>query len=1451
MVRIRLRVIETIEPMNYNNSSLRVLPKEELDSILRNLKIDSSFFDFIKEHYFQEGTHGVNSFTFKDQFVKGDFNSNEIEIINPYLPAKLKYYATTEPDLNLEYTSPELLKLFLVSEKIVFFIGAGLSRIIGYSSWEELANSAIDKLELNYYSKERIKNSVKDPLQKLSIFETDNDHKSDTYKNFYSNTFSPFNDKVEKKRKVVGNPYDIIVSKEFKAAFITTNIDVEILEALKRRDTLIDDFLKIKVTDKIQRLPHDNNYLICNDYDSLAKDKVVMIHGKYDEADKIIMSNFDYIKEYYRSEKQLPNFLKKVFKQETVIFIGYGLSELPILETIFDLDESKKAEDKAENEIKHYLLFDSFEHEKKLQETFQNYFSKFKIQIIPYHLDENGFDRIYNVLESWKKLIQIESERMTNDAISINSLIDEGKIEQVVNMVKLDDSMLLFNIFFKNIESTECFQLLKENEFFNPLAIINQKNENHLAHLPLYYLEKVTSQLLNEGDLNNPIFNDALLIIKEITAEYIKKQFLNLSGSVFWFCLLIIKHVPNNFISKDYIQTVIIPWIENLDMSNDLHGSIIEKLVPKFLTTSDILKSELILTVHIQRRIEFDKVNEFNDLELRHLIKDHSNFNFFLENCSSHFINHLSDNINYLRIKDHWIRFEFEHETVNYKYEAFLTKNKRIKYSLKEIVTEHKLKEGYFSIKKYSDEDEIREKVIDSLSGYPIKDPSIINLNYFLHWGISSDHMLKDGIFNKRTHEKDIVNILCNLLKRILIAKSKIRPKQLLPIFEKYFDKGYSIPFFKQVTLPAIEANFEFYSDFFGDKVLNEEYLNSDTNYGFAKDVRTFVARNYQYLKLEHIEKLERIINKIEPSSIELPEEQLRGLDFRKLEWLEALQKHDSFKGRYSVLKNKYNLKSDHFSSEGKTSFYGETSRYSVEDLINFSVQDRFNAIADFRQKDHFDWSNGTVRGLSQAVRSLTEQYPIKAIELLKYDNKIPFPYMEGIIEGLNKIYEKDEIEISFNEQEVFDLIYNYLLLMNQNKQKLIVPCDYDSEKCIEWIIRDTADLIETVIKKQKGKCIYYSTLADILKFVARDIEFLTGDSYTEVEGKQYRDYNLNYLLNSSKGKVLLSLFEVAWYRYLVEKQKKIDGWIVEAFEKAFELNIRDAFILLGSYIPQLLSMDKKISQQWINRLDLVNDEGIKCFIGGFLFFQMQYCTKELYLKIRKYFIRAIELDFYEENFRNSGLIRAILLAYYWDYEKITDEVFQKLLKHASVETLSKFQHYIFMDTSEFKGHDSLDSFRLKVLELWNTLKDTFSHKAGGNIGKYNFELFEFVHPFDDLKEEVNELMLFSLNYYNPELHARRFIEEMERLSTNDSNALNISGLLSILSDKKYKPFSESKLGGEIYDLCDKLILLKNGKINASIRETCQNLWKNTNGLHDRPLQIIKKIDDQNSIGND
>lgn len=330
----------------------------------------------------------------------------EIQGLDKSLFDEIREILTIDDDLAI----PPDLKDAIKNENVVIFIGAGVSISLGYPSWQDLAYEAINLLlkygYINNFEKDRLF-QISDPKEVLTIFENICPRNKEVGKKFYEDFF------VKKEHKDEENIYDLLVKKEFGWQFMTTNIDVEIINALAKRETIAPD-----ISEEVSNSSTNNSITFDEAFNKHLKSAsvinvntkentidetsdVIFLHGRVDDVANSIFTTKDYLKTYFNGNSEVKNVLSKIFQNKTVLFIGYGLSEFAILESIIHFD------DKTESK-KHYSLYSTFHSDVHTLNIKQKAFEELNIELIPYYIDFNGFDRLYDVLENWHKIIKDE-----------------------------------------------------------------------------------------------------------------------------------------------------------------------------------------------------------------------------------------------------------------------------------------------------------------------------------------------------------------------------------------------------------------------------------------------------------------------------------------------------------------------------------------------------------------------------------------------------------------------------------------------------------------------------------------------------------------------------------------------------------------------------------------------------------------------------------------------------------------------------------------------------------------------------------------------------------------------------------------------------------------------------------------------------------------------------------
>lgn len=263
------------------------------------------------------------------------------------------------------------LKDALENRELVIFIGAGVSRLLGCKSWDDLATDLLKKcLELkliDYYEFEEIKKYPEQKKKISIVYELLKENNAiDNFYNIFEKALKPEKNINEK------TIYTDIA--RLADTFVTTNAD----ECFDNRfvDTdLIYDFTQ---EDKVR--PY----------------KLYHIHGMQKHKDSLVFTVNQYLNKYNDyTETKFLLFLEDLFCNHTVLFIGYGLSEFELLDYLTLKARTSKSS------YSHYALMPYFSSKKKIADYDQLYYQSLHIQIIPYSIDKNGYNQLEKILEQW------------------------------------------------------------------------------------------------------------------------------------------------------------------------------------------------------------------------------------------------------------------------------------------------------------------------------------------------------------------------------------------------------------------------------------------------------------------------------------------------------------------------------------------------------------------------------------------------------------------------------------------------------------------------------------------------------------------------------------------------------------------------------------------------------------------------------------------------------------------------------------------------------------------------------------------------------------------------------------------------------------------------------------------------------------------------------------------
>ena len=284
--------------------------------------------------------------------------------------------------------------------RLVLFVGAGASMMVGMPSWGGLASKALNSLvedgSIDFAELEQLKKL--DPKKQLSIADFIAQEKGHS-----------LNLSQHLKARSESSIYQSINS--IKATCVTTNYDHELkpIPLEKPADN--------EAVESVNRKSGVDNLQAA---DLKTPGTVIHLHGDMNNPDTMIVTTRDYLAHY--DEPKVQHFLAELFKDYVVAFIGYGLEESEILEHILRRSGVKQAPDKRQR----FLLQPFFTSEQPLYNRLKVYYQKsFGVHLVGYARDKRDYRQLEDVIEQWSQKLNVRPPALVGDLDMMDRVLND------------------------------------------------------------------------------------------------------------------------------------------------------------------------------------------------------------------------------------------------------------------------------------------------------------------------------------------------------------------------------------------------------------------------------------------------------------------------------------------------------------------------------------------------------------------------------------------------------------------------------------------------------------------------------------------------------------------------------------------------------------------------------------------------------------------------------------------------------------------------------------------------------------------------------------------------------------------------------------------------------------------------------------------------------------------
>lgn len=309
---------------------------------------------------------------------------------------------------------------------LIPFIGAGASRLAGGPGWPEFADGVlqqfIDSRKFSHAQLDQLHGLS--PRVKLSIglgLQHEHDQAINHRKIFHPN---------EKKVHEKGIRLYSGLSKLGKT-FVTTNYDEWldenlVLPSLNKGGGADKESQQVAIKRSVVHRVDDFTVANLN-----QPDTVIHLHGSILDPAGMVYTTQHYVKHYANDrlsgdpekENRVLTFLEHLFDEKTVLFIGYGLEELEILEYV--ILKARRMPGREEHETRHFLVQGFFSHQHELMQSLKRYYQKeCGIELIPFLRDEKDWDMLLDVVDELAEKIPANDLMILQEFKEMEDLLD-------------------------------------------------------------------------------------------------------------------------------------------------------------------------------------------------------------------------------------------------------------------------------------------------------------------------------------------------------------------------------------------------------------------------------------------------------------------------------------------------------------------------------------------------------------------------------------------------------------------------------------------------------------------------------------------------------------------------------------------------------------------------------------------------------------------------------------------------------------------------------------------------------------------------------------------------------------------------------------------------------------------------------------------------------------------
>jgi hypothetical protein len=1284
--------------------------------------------------------------------------------------------------------------------RLVIFVGAGVSALLGLPLWNEFANKRLDFIYKKGYINFRTKNELaklRDSKKVLSICDniikdkTKSGHlHSKDMKDYYAQgMFEIPESSKERYEKIYGNLYST------NAIFVTTNydncLDLQVNKAVNKISELSDvsDMLIKNVVSENEIFYVDSDFLSSK----LVNGNVLHIHGSVKDEPNMLVTLTDYLGTYSQKNgtTNLVNLLDRLFNSDyVVLFIGYGLEEMEILE--FMLSKINDP-DKLRN---HYMLYKAYREDKKIADHMNSYFSKFSTELIPYDITENGYDQLIDIIENWSKYLSNVSKnrdftrmmRIIDLELEKSKVEPDFAIESVCDLLKEDKSLEVY--LFKRLAEDDFqitwFNKLDNEGFFSPTNIPDLYSVEGGYRVYPWFSINYLIRLSRIYPDNKNIVDRLIRIINDISKYVDAKGHKIENYHVHRGLVSIIGNIDNRFVSEDLIRSIGL-WKYERIRNNLLTTQLRKEVVEKFMNSEsgDDHKKLGWITVMLLHYFADSDLSTDDDYFFK-AVFDEKLIQNIASKCSDVVINEIEKILKLKLAKtNHNSKF-------NYNDKQYLLKlsedNEHLKVSIiqtkdiighvvddnisDDVVFEYDVEKN-FDIEKYVQnvlteitKDFEREKLPSDIND---------NLRYSL-LGLFGEGTYRSLYERKRYNIHGYEGYLGILMKII----DEIDTEKAQKLFERYSQENLFI--YQKIILYGIGSKHQKCISVFWKMLKSDKGKIVFGDSAFGDELRV-VLEQIDKLEDNQYDLLHMLINDGPLIKHEMDDAD-RYIDIWKLKRLNALLNIQGFRTLRDDIKSKYNSDFNPTLSAAvgpvQVGTFTTKSPISIDKMMEMTVFEISEFIRGFVEKD--GWNGPSVEGLGNVLKNYVENNPEIVVLNLRLFAKQGYPYITEILNGLDNVWKNGG---SFDWDKLLSFIYEYInddefwkdsyKANSSHHQATYTRVLYSISRLIESGCRNDKTSYETT-NYETSK----SIILEILNRLPLDNEANYNDGY------------MSYAHSTMRGEYIDTLIILSLYGKRNNiTDGKWDSHLENKFIELLTLHAPEAFAYMGLYSVNIEYLNENLLYEQIRSLKEYTMDW-EAFFEGFVNGNL---GKRLFVLMKDNYYKGFHYSFkYEE--MASLIARHFYIAVVNFFDEANDLVFNQLIDEWNVDIISKLQWEFFREIPD----DDIEKETKPVIEKY--IK-SFGDKVI-NIPELNSEeksllsaSVRFLGYVDPFEKWFYDFFKNAMAYVEVEYNSHAVIESIHKYSKDELSENNkkiLADLFDVMTDYVLPSYPDDKI---------------------------------------------------------